>query len=66
LAVIMVEDVWDTLNVGDSDIPEAKVLKTIEEAEIGLVHHEEFRKNAIKFGRELWDDKAPKTAYLLG
>lgn len=26
-------------------------------AELGLVRAEEFRKNAVKFGLELWDDK---------
>jgi hypothetical protein len=34
LAAVTVEDVWDTLNVGDSDIPEAKVLKMIKRAAI--------------------------------
>jgi len=58
LAAVTVEDVWDTLNVGDSDIPEAKVLTTFKAAEIGLVHAEEFRKNAVKFGWELWEEKS--------
>ena len=34
LAAVTVEDVWDTLNVGDSDIPEAKVLKMIKRAAV--------------------------------
>jgi hypothetical protein len=36
LASVTVEDVWDTLNVGDSDIPDAKVLKMIKRAEVTL------------------------------
>jgi hypothetical protein len=36
LAAVTVEDIWDTLNVGDSDIPEAKVLKMIKRAEVTL------------------------------
>jgi hypothetical protein len=34
LAAVSVEDVWDTLNVGDSDIPEAKVQKMIKRAAV--------------------------------
>jgi hypothetical protein len=36
LATVTVEDVWDTLNVGDSNISEAKVLKMIKRAEVTL------------------------------
>ena len=36
MAAVTVEDVWDTLNVGDSDISEAKVLKMIKRAEVTL------------------------------
>jgi hypothetical protein len=36
LAAVSVADVWDALNVGDSDIPEAKVLKMIKRAEVTL------------------------------
>ena len=50
MATVTIEDVGDTLNVGDSDIPDAKVLKTIKAAKIGLVYPEEFRKNAVKLG----------------
>jgi len=32
LAAVTVEDVWDTLNVGDSDISDAKVRKMIKRA----------------------------------
>jgi hypothetical protein len=34
LAAVTVEDVWDTLNVSDSDIPEAKVQKMIKRAAV--------------------------------
>ena len=34
MASVTVEDVWDTLNVGDSDIPEAKVQKMIKRAAV--------------------------------
>ena len=30
-------------------------------AELGLIRQEEFRKNAVKFGWQLWE-KAPETA----
>lgn len=36
MAAVTVEDVWDTLNVGDSDIPQAKVQKMIKRAEVTL------------------------------
>ena len=32
MVAVTVEDVWDTLNVGDSDIPQAKVLRMIKRA----------------------------------
>jgi hypothetical protein len=36
LAAVTVEDVWDALNVSDSDMSEAKVLKMIKRAEVTL------------------------------
>jgi hypothetical protein len=36
LAAVTVEDVWDTLNVGDSDIPDAKVQKMIKRAAVTI------------------------------
>ncbi len=36
MASVTVEAVWDILNVGDSDISEAKVLKMIKRAEVTL------------------------------
>jgi hypothetical protein len=34
LAFVSVADVWDTLNIGDSDIPEAKIQKMIKRAAV--------------------------------
>jgi len=34
LASVTIADVWDTLNIGDSDIPEAKVQKMIKRAAV--------------------------------
>ncbi len=36
MAAVEVEDVWDTLNVTDSDIPNAKVQKMIKRAAVTL------------------------------
>jgi hypothetical protein len=36
LVEVTAEDVWDVLNVGDSDIAEAKVLKMVKRAEVTL------------------------------
>lgn len=36
MTAVTVEDVWDILNVGDSDMSEAKVLKMIKRAEVTL------------------------------
>ncbi|HIJ08260.1 TPA: hypothetical protein HA274_02790, partial [Candidatus Bathyarchaeota archaeon] len=34
--------------------------RLIHAAQLGLIRPEEFRKNAVKFGWELWEDKAAK------
>lgn len=34
MVAVTVEDIWDTLNVGDSDIPDAKVQKLIKRAAV--------------------------------
>ncbi len=34
MAAVSVEDVWDTLNVGDSEVPEARVKKMIKRASV--------------------------------
>jgi hypothetical protein len=46
------------LNWGSPETPELVPADLIHAAQLGLIRPEEFRKNAIKFGWELWD--APK------
>ncbi len=36
MAVVLVADVWDALNIGDSDIPDAKVQKMIKRAAVTI------------------------------
>jgi hypothetical protein len=43
------------LNYGSPETPELVPADLIKAAEIGLVRPEEFRKNAVKFGWQLWD-----------
>ncbi len=43
------------LNFGSSETPELVAADIIKAAELGLIRAEEFRKNAVKFGWELWD-----------
>ncbi len=43
------------LNFGSPETPELNPADLIKAAELGLVRAEEFRKNAVKFGWELWD-----------
>jgi hypothetical protein len=45
------------LNFGSPETPELVPSDLIKAAELGLVRAEEFRKNAVKFGWELWDAK---------
>lgn len=45
------------LNFGSPKTPELMSSDLIHAAEIGLIRAEEFRKNAVKFGWELWDTK---------
>ena len=42
---------------GSPGTPELVPADLIKAAELGLVRAEEFRKNAVKFGWELWDDR---------
>jgi hypothetical protein len=44
------------LNFGSPETPALNPADLIKAAELGLVRAEEFRKNAVKFGWELWDD----------
>jgi hypothetical protein len=48
------------LNFGSPETPELVPADLIHAAELGLVRAEEFRKNAVKFGWELWDTQ-PQT-----
>ena len=43
------------LNFGSLETPELVAADIIKAAELGLIRAEEFRKNAVKFGWELWD-----------
>jgi hypothetical protein len=47
------------LNWGSPETPEIVPADLIHAAQLGLIRPEEFRKNAVKFGWELWD--APET-----
>ena len=53
------------LNWGSPETPEVVMADLIKAAELGLIRPEEFRKNAAKFGWELWQEtgkevKTPK------
>jgi hypothetical protein len=43
------------LNFGSPELPEVKIADMLKAAELGLIRGEEFRKNVVKFGWELWD-----------
>ena len=43
------------LNWGSPDVPEIVFADIVKAAELGLIRSEEFRKNAVKFGWELWE-----------
>jgi hypothetical protein len=45
------------LNYGSPETPELNPADLIKAAESGLIRQEEFRKNAVKFGWELWEEK---------
>jgi hypothetical protein len=49
------------LNFGSPETPELVPADLIKAAELGLVRAEEFRKNAVKFGWELWDESSRKS-----
>jgi hypothetical protein len=49
------------LNFGNPETPELNPADLIKAAELGLIRGEEFRKNAVKFGWELWDTKPENT-----
>jgi len=49
------------LNWGSPEMPEIIMADMLKAAELGLIRPEEFRKNAAKFGWELWEQEQPKT-----
>jgi hypothetical protein len=49
------------LNFGSPETPELNPADLIKAAELGLIRSEEFRKNAVKFGWELWDAQPAST-----
>jgi hypothetical protein len=49
------------LNWGSEKVPEISMADMLKAAELGLVRQEEFRKNAVKFGWELWEKTQPET-----
>lgn len=46
------------LNWGTPEVPEIRLEDMLKAAELGLIRAEEFRKNAIKWGWELWEKEA--------
>jgi hypothetical protein len=54
------------LNFGCPETPELNPADLIKAAESGLVRSEEFRKNAVKFGWELWDDHSQQPSQANG
>jgi len=45
------------LNWGTPETPEILIVDMLKAAELGLIRPEEFRKNAVKFGWELWEEE---------
>jgi len=50
------------LNWGSPETPEVIAADLIHAAELGLIRSEEFRKNAVKFGWELWEPQQQSNA----
>lgn len=46
------------LNWGSPKVPDLDIADMLRAAELGLIRSEEFRKNAVKFGWELWEPEA--------
>lgn len=49
------------LNWGSPKTPQVSIADMLKAAELGLIRPEEFRKNAVKWGWELWEEKRPET-----
>jgi hypothetical protein len=50
------------LNWGSEKVAEIAMVDMLKAAELGLIRSEEFRKNAVKFGWELWEKMQPETS----
>jgi hypothetical protein len=50
------------LNWGSEKAPQIAIADMLKAAELGLIRQEEFRKNAVKFGWELWEKAQPETS----
>jgi hypothetical protein len=50
------------LNWGSEKTPEIVMADMLKAAELGLIRQEEFRKNAVKFGWQLWEKPQPETS----
>jgi len=50
------------LNWGTEKVPEIVMADMLKAAELGLIRQEEFRKNAVKFGWQLWEKLQPETS----
>jgi hypothetical protein len=50
------------LNWGAEKAPEIVMADMLKAAELGLIREEEFRKNAVKFGWQLWEKPQPETS----
>ncbi len=67
-AVILSQNTFDPikaqvrLNWNASKAPQPSMADILEAAENGLIRQEEFRKNAVKFGWELWDDTSKQSS----
>ncbi|MEM3464790.1 MAG: hypothetical protein QXL91_07985, partial [Candidatus Bathyarchaeia archaeon] len=49
------------LNWGSPKTPEISIADMLKASELGLISREEFRKNAVKWGWELWEEPRPET-----
>jgi hypothetical protein len=56
-------DAQPRLHWGSPEAHEAGVADMLKAAELGLIRPEEFRKNAVKLGWELWEDANPTEAH---
>jgi hypothetical protein len=50
------------VNWGSPKTPEIDLVDMLRAAELRLIRPDEFRKNAVKFGWELWDNAEPETS----